>query len=31
MRPFLAEAVWKRFSSPNNCMQPGAVDLDATV
>jgi hypothetical protein len=27
----LTQAVWKRFSSPNNCTQPGAVDLDATV
>jgi hypothetical protein len=25
------QAVWKRFSSPKNCTQPGAMDLDATV
>jgi hypothetical protein len=25
------QAVWKRFSSPKNCKQPGAMDLDATV
>jgi hypothetical protein len=27
----LTQAVWKRFSSPKNCTQPGAMDLDATV
>jgi hypothetical protein len=27
----LTQAVWKRFSSPKNCKQPGAMDLDATV
>jgi hypothetical protein len=25
------QAVWKRFSSPKNCKQPGAMDLDATI
>jgi hypothetical protein len=24
------QAVWKRFSYPNNCKQPGAMDLEAT-
>ena len=24
------QAVWKRFSYPNNCKQPGVMDLDAT-
>jgi hypothetical protein len=23
------QAVWKRFSYPNNCKQPGAMDLGA--
>jgi len=23
------QAVWKRFSYPNNCKQPGAMDLEA--
>jgi hypothetical protein len=27
----MTQAVWKRFSSPKNCKQPGAMDLDATV
>jgi hypothetical protein len=27
----LTQAVWKRFSSPKNCKQPGAMDLYATV
>jgi len=26
----LTQAVWKRFSYPNNCKQPGEMDLDAT-
>jgi hypothetical protein len=26
----LTQAVWKRFSYPNNCKQPGAMDLEAT-
>jgi hypothetical protein len=25
------QAVWKRFFSPKNCTQPGAMGLDATV
>src|SRR5579859_1300545 len=29
--PFLTQAVWKRFPYPNNCKQPGVMDLDATV
>jgi len=29
--PLWVQAVWKRFSSPKNCTQPGAMDLDATV
>jgi hypothetical protein len=29
--PLLTQAVWKCFSSPKNCKQPGAMDLDATV
>jgi hypothetical protein len=29
--PSWVQAVWKRFSSPKNCTQPGAMDLDATV
>jgi hypothetical protein len=28
--PLLTQAVWKRFSYPNNCKQPGAMDLEAT-
>jgi hypothetical protein len=28
--PSLTQAVWKRFSYPNNCKQPGVMDLDAT-
>jgi hypothetical protein len=24
------QAVWKRFSYPNNCKQQGVMDLDAT-
>jgi hypothetical protein len=28
--PFLTQAVWKRFSYPDSCKQPGAMDLDAT-
>jgi len=24
------QAVWKRFSYPNNCKQQGVIDLDAT-
>jgi len=27
----LTQAVWKRFSSPKNYTQPGAMGLDATV
>jgi len=27
----MTQAVWKRFSSPKNCTQPVAMDLDATV
>jgi len=27
----LTQAVWKRFSYPNNSKQPGVMDLDATV
>jgi len=27
----VAQAVWKRFSYPNNSKQPGVMDLDATV
>ena len=27
---FGVQAVWKRFSYPNNCRQPGAMDLEAT-
>jgi len=26
----VTQAVWKRFSYPNNCRQPGVMDLDAT-
>jgi hypothetical protein len=26
----LTQPVWKRFSYPNNCRQPGVMDLDAT-
>jgi hypothetical protein len=26
----LTQAVWKRFSYPNNCKQPAVMDLDAT-
>jgi hypothetical protein len=29
--PLMTQAVWKRFSYPNNCKQPGVMDLDATV
>jgi len=29
--PLWVQAVWKRFSSPKNCTQPGAMGLDATV
>jgi hypothetical protein len=29
--PLLTQAVWKRFSYPNNSKQPGVMDLDATV
>lgn len=25
----MTQAVWKRFSPPKNCTQPGAIDLDA--
>ena len=28
--PLQTQAVWKRFSYPNNCKQPGVMDLDAT-
>jgi hypothetical protein len=28
--PFIIQPVWKRFSYPNNCKQPGVMDLDAT-
>jgi hypothetical protein len=28
--PHWVQAVWKRFSYPNNCKQPGVMDLDAT-
>ena len=28
--PFMTQAVWKRFSYPNNCKQPGAMDLEET-
>jgi len=31
MSPEMAQAVWKRFSYPNNSKQPGVMDLDATV
>jgi hypothetical protein len=27
----MTQAVWKRFSSPKTCKQPGAMNLDATV
>jgi hypothetical protein len=27
--PLLTQAVWKRFSYPHNCKQPGVMDLDA--
>jgi len=27
----MTQAVWKRFSYPNNSKQPGVMDLDATV
>jgi len=27
----MTQAVWKRFSSPKNYTQPGAIGLDATV
>jgi hypothetical protein len=27
----LTQPVWKRFSSPKICKQPGAMNLDATV
>jgi hypothetical protein len=27
---FLTQAVWKRFSYPNNWKEPGAMDLEAT-
>jgi hypothetical protein len=27
--PLLTQAVWKRFSYPNNYKQPGVMDLDA--
>jgi len=30
-RSQLTQAVWKRFLSPKNCAQPGAMGLDATV
>jgi hypothetical protein len=26
----LTQAVWKRFSYPNNWKEPGAMDLEAT-
>jgi len=29
--PLWVQAVWKRFSYPNNCKQPGVMDLDPTV
>jgi hypothetical protein len=29
--PLMTQPVWKRFSSPKNCTQPGAMSLDATV
>jgi hypothetical protein len=29
--PLRVQPVWKRFSSPKNCTQPGAMSLDATV
>jgi hypothetical protein len=29
-RTWPTQAVWKRFSYPNNCKQPGVMDLDAT-
>jgi hypothetical protein len=28
--PLMTQAVWKRFSYPNNCKQQGVMDLDAT-
>ena len=28
-RQLMPQAVWKRFSYPNNCGQPGVMDLDA--
>jgi hypothetical protein len=28
--PLRVQTVWKRFSYPNNCKQPGAMDLEAT-
>jgi len=28
--PLWVQAVWKRFSYPNNCKQQGVIDLDAT-
>jgi hypothetical protein len=27
-RPLRFQAVWKRFSYPNSCKQPGAMDID---
>jgi hypothetical protein len=30
MSPLRVQPVWKRFSYPNNCRQPGVMDLDAT-
>jgi len=30
-RSEMIQAVWKRFSYPNNSKQPGVMDLDATV
>jgi hypothetical protein len=27
--PLWVQAVWKLFSHPNNCKQPGVMDLDA--
>ena len=29
--PLRVHAVWKRFLSPKNCTQPGAMGPDATV
>jgi len=30
VRPLRVQAVWKRFSHPNNRKQPGVIELEAT-